>query len=80
MDLQARKIEFVQEFLKLRSEKAVAKLENLLKEEQKEQFQEDFKPKTIEQLNEEIDLALKDSAADNVVKSERLLEKYKEWD
>ena len=66
--------------LKLRSEKAVAKLEKLLREEQKEQFQEDFKPKTIEQLNEEIDLALKDSAADYVVKSERLLEKYKEWD
>ena len=33
MDIQTRKIQFVQEFLKLKSEQAISKLEALLKEE-----------------------------------------------
>ena len=33
MDIQTRKIQFIQEFLKLRSEQAISKLEALLKEE-----------------------------------------------
>ena len=80
MDLQARKIEFVQEFLKLKSEKAITKLENLLIQEQRKQLKEDFQPKTLELLNEEVDLALRDSANDNVIDSDTLLEKYQEWD
>ena len=32
MDLQTRKIEFVQEFLKIQSEEAIGRLEKLLKE------------------------------------------------
>ena len=80
MDLQARKIEFVQKFLKLKSEKAITKLENLLIQEQREQLKEDFQPKTLELLNEEVDLALRDSANDNVIDSDTLLEKYQEWD
>ena len=33
MDIQTRKIQFIQEFLKLKSEQAISKLEALLKEE-----------------------------------------------
>lgn len=33
MDIQTRKIEFVQEFLKLQSEKAISRLESVLKTE-----------------------------------------------
>ena len=80
MDLQARKIEFVQKFLKLMSEKAITKLDNLLIQEQRKQLKEDFQPKTLELLNEEVDLALRDSANDNVIDSDTLLEKYQEWD
>jgi hypothetical protein len=35
MDLESRKIEFVQEFLKLQSEEVISKLEQLLKKEKK---------------------------------------------
>ena len=35
MDLQTRKIEFVQEFLKIQSEEAIERLEKLLKKEKK---------------------------------------------
>jgi len=33
MDLEARKIEFIQDFLKLQSEEAIARLEKVLKKE-----------------------------------------------
>ncbi len=33
MDLEARKIEFIQEFLKLQSEEAITRLEKVLKKE-----------------------------------------------
>jgi len=35
MDLQSRKTEFVQDFLKLQSEEAISRLEKLLKKEKK---------------------------------------------
>jgi hypothetical protein len=35
MNLEARKIEFVQEFLKLQSEEAISRLEKILRKEQK---------------------------------------------
>jgi len=58
----------------------ITKLENLLKQEQREQFQKDFEPKTLDQLNKEVDLALEDFTNDTIIKSSALLEKYREWD
>ena len=50
MDLQSRKIEFVQEFLKVQSEEVISRLEKVLKKENKKSDQEDFKPMTIEEF------------------------------
>lgn len=35
MNIEARKIEFIQEFLKLQSEEAISKLEEILRKEKK---------------------------------------------
>ena len=35
MELEARKIEFIQEFLKLQSEEAISRLEKVLRKEKK---------------------------------------------
>jgi hypothetical protein len=55
MDLQTRKIEFIQEFLKIQSEEAISKLEKLLKMEQKSPENGKFQPMTEEELNRRID-------------------------
>ncbi|HSJ67419.1 MAG TPA: hypothetical protein VK921_07080 [Anditalea sp.] len=55
MDLQTRKIEFVQEFLKLQDEEAVARLEKLLEKEKKTDNVKEIKPMTKEELNQRID-------------------------
>lgn len=51
MDLQTRKIEFVQAFLKLESEKAISHLEKLLQKETK--INSDFKPLTMKEFEKE---------------------------
>ena len=44
MDLQERKIKFVQEFLKVESDKVISQLEKVLYDEQKITAKKDFKP------------------------------------
>ena len=51
MDLQTRKIEFVQEFLKLQSEELVSQFENLLKSK----MQKSTKPMSVAELNSRMD-------------------------
>ncbi len=50
MDIQTRKIKFVQEFLKLQSEESVLLFEQLLKSEK-----EKIRPTSEEELNARID-------------------------
>jgi len=61
MDLQSRKIEFVQDFLKLQSEEAISKLEKLLKKE----------------LNKRIEQSEADFKNNRYKKTSELLSKYK---
>ena len=50
MDLQTRKLELIQEFLKIQSEDVISRLENILRKENKLAQDENFKPMTIEEL------------------------------
>jgi len=76
MDLQSRKIEFVQEFLKLRSEEAISRLEKLLKKEKKNVIGKEFKPMTEQELNKRIDQSESDFKDNRFKKSSELLSKY----
>jgi hypothetical protein len=75
MDLQTRKIEFVQEFLKLQSEEVVMLLENLLK--QKTAADNGFEPMTVIELNSRIDKSEEDFKNGKFKTSTELLSKYK---
>ena len=74
MDIQTRKIQFVQAFLKLQSEKVIARFEELLNSEN-----EEFQPMTMEEFNERIDKSLLDSKNDRVTEATDLLNEIKEW-
>lgn len=74
MDLQTRKIEFVQEFLKLQSEEVISQLENLLKS--KETLISP-KPMSIIELNARIDKSENDFKKGKFKSSSELLAKYK---
>ena len=78
MDLQTRKIEFIQEFLKLQSEEAISRLEKLLKKEKKE-TEKSTQTITVEQLNRRIDKSMEDSKKGKLTESDNLLREIEKW-
>lgn len=69
MDLEARKISFVQEFLRLQNEEIISGLEKLLRKRKAELTEKNFKPMTMEQYDAEIDQAMEDSKNGRMIKA-----------
>ena len=80
MDLQSRKISFVQEFLSIESEEIISRLENFLKKEKKVNTTKEFSPMTMEEFQNRINLSMEDSKNGRVISSKDLLKEIKEWD
>lgn len=79
MDLESRKISFVQEFLRLQNEEIISGLEKLLRKRKAELVEKNLKPMTIEQYKDDIDLAMEDSKNGRMIKATDLKEKTKKW-
>jgi hypothetical protein len=77
MDLEHRKITFVQEFLRLQNEEIICGLENLLRKKKIELLEKKLIPMSIEQFNHEIDQSLSDSENGRVTSAMDLKEKVK---
>ena len=75
MDLQSRKIEFMQEFLKIQSEEVISRLENLLRKEK----QESFNSMTVEEFNLRIDKSMEDSINGKLIEASDLKAKIEKW-
>lgn len=73
MDIQARKILFVQEFLRVADDELVTKLESLLRIERKKKFEEELRPMTLKELNEIIDKSEDDIKKGKVTEARNLL-------
>lgn len=73
MDLQTRKIEFIQEFLKIQSEEAIERLEKLLKKEKKNKHSDSM---SAEKLNERIEKSESDFKNNRFKSTSDLLAKY----
>lgn len=76
-DLQTRKIEFVQAFLKLESEKAIYHLEKLLQKETK--ALSDFKPFTMKEFEKRISKSIEDSENGRLTENSDLISEIKKW-
>jgi hypothetical protein len=74
MDLQTRKLNFIQDFLKLESEKVIAQFERLMK---KSSADSDLKPMSLEEFNNGIDQSEDDFKNGRYKDSSELLSKYK---
>ncbi len=80
MDLEARKISFVQEFLRLQNEEIVSGLENLLRKEKAELIEKNLSPMSIDQYNAEMDQSIDDSENGRMIKATDLKAKIQKWD
>ncbi|MVN20271.1 hypothetical protein [Mucilaginibacter arboris] len=79
MNLEARKILFVQEFLKLQNEEIIGGLEKFLRKQKAELLENDLRPMSMEQLNKEIDQSLNDVEDGLVMEAKTLKNKVGEW-
>jgi hypothetical protein len=79
MDIQTRKIIFVQEFLRLRNIKLIEKLEKILLEDKAKDYEANLKPMSIDNFNKMIDKSIDDVNQGNVVNARELKESVKKW-
>lgn len=79
MNIEARKILLVQEFLRLDNEKIITAIESLLHKSKSDVFEQNLKPMSVEQLNVEIDKALNDEKHERLTSAHDLRQKIKGW-
>lgn len=79
MDIQSRKILFVQEFLRIENEKLIKRLEQALAEAKKQEYEKNLKPMSRSELNNQIKSSLADVEANRVTEAKTLYKKSKKW-
>lgn len=79
MDIQLRKIQFVQEFLRVDDEQVIAKLEKLLSTEKSKLSKQKLKRYTVEELDKQAAAAEEDVKYGRVTKAEDLLREIESW-
>jgi hypothetical protein len=79
MDIQARKIHFVQEFLRVADDELVTKLENLLRIEREKKLSKDLYPMSLNEFNEIIEKSEGDIISGRVVEARNLLTQIDKW-
>jgi len=72
MDIQTRKLDFIQDFLKYANTSILEKFEEMLRQEREKELEQEIKPMTLKQYEHRINKALTD-VEHNRVKSARAL-------
>lgn len=79
MNLEARKLSLIQEFLRIDNEDIINELENLLQKSKLEEYEQSLHPMSLAQFNEEIDQAIEDDKNDRLISSDDLKLKIPKW-
>ncbi|MFL9834167.1 hypothetical protein [Chryseobacterium terrae] len=76
MDIQSRKLEFIQDFLKLQSEEVIAQFEKLLKKAKNIEKENTLEKLSVEELNERVSKSEDDFENKKFKTTSELLSKY----
>lgn len=79
MNIQARKLVLIEEFLRISDESLIIKLESFLRNEKKITRERNLKPMSLNEFHEMIDQAKRDFDAGNVIFHQDLKNKVKTW-
>ena len=79
MNIQARKLILIEEFLRISDESLITKLELFIKQEKKVSHERNLKPMTVNALYEIIDQAKLDSDEGRVISHQELKKKIATW-
>lgn len=76
MDIQSRKLAFIQSFLNLKSEEVIAQFEKLMKKAKNIDDENQFIPFTVEEMNERISRSEDDFKNKKFKTTSEILSKY----
>jgi 16S rRNA A1518/A1519 N6-dimethyltransferase RsmA/KsgA/DIM1 with predicted DNA glycosylase/AP lyase activity len=79
MDLQTRKIQLIQEVLRVKSIEVIEKLEKTLFQEKEKMLNKELNPMSLEEFNSIIDSAEKDSANNRLYNAGEILNDIDSW-
>lgn len=79
MDLQTRKLHFIQDFLKYSNSGILDKFEEMLKLERAKTFEKEIKPMTLSQYEYRISKAIEDSKNNKVKGAHTLKKEIATW-
>lgn len=79
MDLQSRKLLFIQEFLRIQNEDIISGLEALLNKKKSELYDEPLKPMALDTLLHDVKLSRDDASNDRITSTKDLQEEIKTW-
>jgi hypothetical protein len=79
MNIQARKLVLIEEFLRISDETLITKLELFIRQEKKISHERNLKPMSINEFHEMIDQAKQDSESGRVISHVELKKKVKTW-
>lgn len=74
--MQSRKIEFIQEFLKIQNEEIITHFESMLNSYR---LSGPDKPMSVQEFNNRIDQSLTDSSKENVTEADDLISEIERW-
>jgi hypothetical protein len=76
MNLETRKITFIQEFLRLQNEEIIIVLEKLLHKQKAELIEKEMKPMSLEKFNSDIDQSMEDVRNNRFISAQDLKSKF----
>ena len=79
MNLEARKLSFIQEILRIQSEKTISRLETILRKEKTVIEFENIQPMTMKKFNQRIDKSLNDSKKGKLTEINDLISEIDKW-
>ncbi len=79
MNIQARKLNLIEEFIRISDESIIEKLESFIITEKKKQYERDLKPMSLKEFHDMIDQAKQDKANGRVISHEELKKRVKTW-
>ena len=79
MTIEERKSYLVSQFKSLKSEALIIKLENLIKDLKRIEYENNMKPMTKDDFNKMIDKAVEEHRFGNVIEHDDLINEVKNW-
>jgi len=79
MNIQARKLILIEEFLRISDEELITKIESFIKQEKKVLHERNLKPMSLSEFHFMIDQAKQDSDAGRIITHQELKKKVKTW-